>query len=314
MKLILPAQIRDRLAPQLPPDTSPVWVDSEGKIEGNPADAQAYFRWWTGRSILEGVLAAAPHVRWLHTPSAGVDHLLIPALLERNLVLTNSAGVHAIPIAEFVLALILNRAKKLADFGQAQAESRWAREIEPEELFERTMLILGIGGIGQAIAERARGFGMRIYGSRRTPKPMDGVDKVVGQYGWRELLPEADYVVIATPLTDETRGMLDAAAFAAMKSSAYLINIARGPIIDEPALVDALRAGRIAGAALDAFEPEPLPADSSLWSAPNVTITPHITAHSPRMRERQIALFLENLRRFRNDEPLLNVVDVAAGY
>jgi phosphoglycerate dehydrogenase-like enzyme len=155
---------------------------------------------------------------------------------------------------------------------------------------------------------------MRILGSRRTPRPMPGVERVVGNDGWRELLPEADYVVLATPLTAETRGMLDAAAFAAMKPSAYLVNIARGAIVDEPAMVAALREGHIAGAALDTFEQEPLPPDSPLWSMPNVTITPHSTAHSPRMRERQIGLFLENLRRFRNSEPLLNVVDIAAGY
>lgn len=314
MKIILPTQIRDQIAPLLPAGQAIAWVDPEGGFEGDPSDAVAYFRWWTGRPVLDKVLAVAPEMRWIHTPSAGVEHLLIAPVLERDITLTNSAGVHAIPIAEFVLALLLSRAKQLPGYAAAQAEARWDRAHEPQELYEQTMLILGIGGIGQAIAERAAAFGMRVLGSRRAPRPMPGVARVVGNDGWRELLPEADYIVVAAPLTEETRGMLDAAAFAAMKPTAYLVNIARGAIIDEAALIAAIGAGRIAGAALDTFEQEPLPPESPLWSLPNVTITPHATAGSPRMRERQIALFLENLQRFRNGEPLRNVVDKAAGY
>jgi phosphoglycerate dehydrogenase-like enzyme len=143
---------------------------------------------------------------------------------------------------------------------------------------------------------------------------MPGVEQVVGEDGWRALLPEADYVVVATPLTPTTRGMIDAAALAAMKPSAYLINIARGAVLDEPALIAALNEGRIAGAALDTFEQEPLPADSPLWHVPGVTITPHTTANSTRMRERQITLFLENLDRFRQGVALVNVVDKDRGY
>lgn len=314
MKILLPAQLRPLLAPRLPAGQAVAWVDEDGHFAGDPSDAVAYFRWWSARPTLDEVLAAAPRIRWLHTPSAGVDRLLSPPVLERDITLTNSAGVHAIPIAEFVLALLLSRAKQLPGFAAAQAAARWDRELHPQELYEQTMLIVGIGGIGQAIAERAAAFGMRVLGTRRNPRPMPGVERVVGSDGWRALLPEADYVVVATPLTEETRGMLDVAAFAAMKSSAYLINIARGAIIDEPALVAALREGRIAGASLDTFEQEPLPADSPLWALPGVTITPHATAGSPRMRERQIDLFLENLRRFIGGEPLLNVVDKAAGY
>jgi phosphoglycerate dehydrogenase-like enzyme len=314
VNIILPAQIRDQLAPQLPAAISVCWVDEHGAFEGRPADAVAYFRWWSGRPVLEKVIQQAPELRWLHTPSAGVDHVLIPPVLEREITVTNSAGVHAIPIAEFVLALLLSHAKRLPDYRAAQAEARWERSFRPGELYEQTLLILGIGGIGQAIASRAAAFGMRVLGSRRSPRPMEGVEQVVGMDGWSALLPEADAVVIAAPLTEETRGMVDAAALAAMKPSAYLINIARGAIIDEPALLAAMREGWIAGAALDTFEEEPLPPDSPLWTLPNVTITPHITSGSPRMHERQIALFLENLRRFRGGEPLLNIVDKAAGY
>lgn len=314
MKIIVPAQIRDLLAPQLPDDVTAVWAQSDATFEGDPADAVAYFRWWGEQNVYEQVLRVAPQVRWIHTPSAGVEHLLTPAVLARDLTLTNSAGVHAIPIAEFVMASMLARAKRLRDYTAAQAEVRWARGLEVGELYERTLLILGLGGIGQAIAERAAAFGMRVWGSRNTARPTPPAERVVAGEAWRQLLPEADYIVLATPLTPATRGMLDAAAFAAMKPSAYLINIARGQLIDEAAMLEALQSGRIAGAALDTFEREPLPAESPLWQLPTVTITPHATANSPRMRERQIALFIDNLRRFRGGLPMRNVVDKAAGY
>ncbi|HMQ32723.1 MAG TPA: D-2-hydroxyacid dehydrogenase [Chloroflexaceae bacterium] len=314
MKIIVPSQIRDLLAPRLPAEVTAVWANPDATFEGDPAGAAAYFRWWGEQNVYEHVLRRAPELRWVHTPSAGVEHLLTPAVLERDLTLTNSAGVHAIPIAEFVLAFMLSRAKGLPEYRAAQAEARWARGLELRELYEATLLILGIGGIGGAIAERAAAFGMRVWGSRRSQRPTPHAERVVTGDEWRALLPEADYVVVAAPLTPETRGMVDAAALAAMKPTAYLINIARGQLVDEAALAEALRAGRIGGAALDTFEQEPLPADSPLWGLPNVTITPHATANSPRMRERQIALFLDNLQRFRNGQPLRNVVDKAAGY
>ncbi|MBX0327292.1 D-2-hydroxyacid dehydrogenase [Oscillochloris sp. ZM17-4] len=314
MKILVPAQIREALEPMLPAGIQAVWVDPDGSFDHSPSDAVAYFRWWTDQPVLDRVLAAAPAVRWMHTPSAGVDHVLTPTVLARDITLTNSAGVHAIPIAEFVLGFMLSHAKQLGAFAAAQDERRWDRSPDSRELYESTLLIIGIGGIGQAIAERAAAFGMRVYGSRRTPQPMPGVARVVGGEGWRDLLPEADYIVVAAPLTPETRGMIDAAAFAAMRPTAYLINIARGAVIDEPAFIDAIRGGAIGGAALDTFEQEPLPAESPLWGLPHVTITPHATANSPRMRERQIALFVENLARFRDGQPLINIVDKSAGY
>ena len=314
MKIIVPVPIRTMLEPQLPSWVDAIWVGHEGAFDGDPSGAVAYFRWWSDQPALEQVLTAAPLLRWMHTPSAGVDRLLTPDVLARDITLTNSAGVHAIPIAEFVLGFMLAHAKQIGAYRDAQAEARWVEGMQLRELYESSLLIIGIGGIGQAIAERAAAFGMRIYGSRRTPRPMPGVARVVGGDGWRDLLPDADYIVVAAPLTDETRGMLDAAAFAAMKPTAYLINIARGALIDDPALSAALRDGQIGGAALDTFDQEPLPAESPLWGLPNVTITPHATASSPRMRERQIALFIENLARFRAGKPLLNSVDKSAGY
>jgi phosphoglycerate dehydrogenase-like enzyme len=176
------------------------------------------------------------------------------------------------------------------------------------------MLIIGLGQIGQAIAERAAVFGMHVVGSRRSGAAVPGVSAVVPADGWRPLLGEADYVVIAAPLTPETRGMIGAAELATMRPDAYLINIARGEIVDEAALIAALQSGRIAGAGLDVFNVEPLPAESPLWGLPNVFITPHISWNSPAVLPRTLDLFLDNLRRYRDGEPLRNIVDKHAGY
>ncbi|RRR70525.1 MAG: D-2-hydroxyacid dehydrogenase [Candidatus Viridilinea halotolerans] len=315
MKIIAPTQIRHLLEPQLPAEVSAVWIAPTLEFEGDPHGALAYMRWWGEQDAFLYVLEQAQQLRWVHTPSAGVDHLLVPLVFERDLMLTNSAGVHAIPMAEFVMGLLLARVKRLPDYYAAQTERRWIGELGLSELYGATMLILGLGGIGQALAERASAFGMRVWGSRRrNSSTTPGVERVVTGDAWRTLLPDIDYLVVTAPLTAETRGMVDAAAFAAMPSTAYLVNVARGPLVDEAAMIAALRSGQLAGAALDTFDQEPLPPEHPLWQLPQVTITPHATAHSPRMHARQVTLFLENLARFRNGQPLLNVVDKSAGY
>jgi phosphoglycerate dehydrogenase-like enzyme len=244
-----------------------------------------------------------------------VDSSLVPAVMERDIVLTNSAGVHAAPISEFVMLLALEHAKQAGRLRALQAERRWAgREMQLSELSDKMMLIIGLGQIGQAIAARASAFGMRVVGSRRSGAPVPGVSHVLADGAWRQMLGEADYVVIAAPLTPETRGMVGAAELAAMRPDAYLINIARGEIVDEDALIAALERGQIAGAGIDVFSTEPLPAASPLWGLPNVFVTPHISWTSPEIRPRTINLFIENLRRYVAGEPLRNLVDKHAGY
>lgn len=314
MKLLLSTSIAEDIEPHLPPGIQVVHVDQAGAFDGDPADAEVFARVWTPHDILDDVLDAAPQLRWIHTPSAGVDHLLTPKVLARDIVLTNSAGVHAIPIAEFVLALMLDRVKCLAALHTAQAGQHWATNLPMDELYGATVLIIGLGSIGQAIAQRAAAFGMRVWGSRRNPQPLPYTEQVVGAGNWRQLLPQADYVIIATPLTPETRGMFDAAALQEMRPDAFLINIARGAIIDEAALLTALRENWIAGAALDVFDSEPLPPDSPFWSLPNVFVTPHCSWTSPHMRQRVAELFLDNLDRYRTGMPLRNIVDKQAGY
>jgi phosphoglycerate dehydrogenase-like enzyme len=319
MKLIIPTSIADKVEPQLreiAPQPKIVHVDQEGAGDGDLADAEVLLRWWMPATTLRRILAAAPRLRWLHTPSAGVDGLLIPEVIERKIVLTNSAGAHAIPIAEFVLLGMLGHAKRASELSALTPENAWEQgsRLHLNELYEKTLLILGLGHIGQEIARRAAAFGMRVIGSRRRLTPVAGVERVVGEDAWRELLPEADYVVIATPLTSATRGMLDTAALALLRPSAYLINIARGEIIDTAALIVALEQGRLAGAALDVLPEEPLPPDHPLWRTPNVWITPHISSSSPRTSERAIAIFLENVRRDMAGQPFVNLVDQQAGY
>jgi phosphoglycerate dehydrogenase-like enzyme len=315
MKLILPVEIAHEIEPHLPENTIVVRVDSEGNIDGDATDTEVYFSWFYLKpTTLHRVLDAAPLLRWHHAPNAGVNHILTPQYLERDLILTNGAGIHGIPIAEFVITYILAYVKQLPKLYQLQNEHNWQRGLPIQELPDKTLLIIGAGGIGQEIAVRAKAFGMRIFGSSRHPKQLPNFDKVVGANEWKELLSEADFVVIATPLTWETKGMIDAETLRLFRPDAYLINIARGAIVDESALTKALQEGWIAGAALDTVFTEPLPAESPLWTLPNVFITPHCSGNSPRVKERTLALFLDNFNRYHQGKPLRNVVDKTAGY
>ncbi len=315
LKLILPDHLITDIEPHLPSNIDVVEVDSEGNLDGDASDAEVYVNgFYLKTSTLDKVLRAAPKLRWQQSPSAGVNHILTPNFLQKDIILTSSAGVHAIPISEFVLTFMLYHAKNLRKLQTLQDERTWVRGVFLEELADATLLIIGTGNIGQAIASRAKAFGVKVWGSRRHPEPLPNFDKVVGADEWRSLLSAADYVVIATPLTPETQGLIDEAALRSMRQSAYLINIARGAIVDEAALVTALREGWIAGAGLDTVLTEPLPPESPLWSLPNVLITPHCSALSPRLKERIAQLFIDNLNRYQTGQPLRNVVDKQAGY
>lgn len=318
MKLILPIEFSDSLKPRLLEDIEQIWADEDGNLDREATEAEAYFNGsYLKQSALQRVLETAPNLRWQHTPSAGVDHILSsPLFLEREIVLTNSAGIYAIPIAEFVMTLILNHAKQFAAVRSLQAQHRWQQNIgfSFTELTNAKLLIIGAGGIGQAIATRASAFGMHVWGSRRHTEPLPGFERIVGTEEWRSLLPEADYVVVAIPLTPQTRGIIDAAVLRSMRSSAYLINIARGAVVNQADLLNALEENWISGAGLDTFDPEPLPADSPLWSLSNVTVSPHCSGFSPQNDQRIVELFLDNLMRYRSGQPLRNIVNKSVGY
>ncbi len=273
-----------------------------------------------GRLITPEFLAKATHLSWIHSPSAGVERLVFMPEVRDNtgLVLTNAKGVHGPAIADHAMGMLLALTRQLPHYHDAQERGAWSRDV-PEgkavALQGRTMLVVGIGGIGTEIAQRAHGFGMRVVATRRSDTPAPDYVEHVGKPGdLASMLPNADVVAICVPLTPETEGLFDETMIGRMKPGAYLINIARGRIVDTDALIAALNDGRLAGAALDVTDPEPLPAGHALWSAPNVLITPHVASDGELTDQRWWALYKENIRRFGAGEPLLNCVDVDAGY
>lgn len=264
-------------------------------------------------------LARAANLVWVQAMSAGVDRYLGNEALMKNdaLVLSNMQGVHGPAIADHAFGMLLALTRDLRYYAKEQDGARWSPggTGSATALQGRTMLVVGLGGIGTDIAQRAAGFGMRVIATRRSDAPGPAyVEKVGRSADLTALLPEADVVAIAVPLTAETEHLFNAAAFAAMKEGAILINIARGKVVDTAALLEALRSGRLAGACLDVTDPEPLPAGHPLWSLPNVIITPHVASDAELTNERSWVLLRENLRRFAAGEPLLNVVDKKAGY
>jgi phosphoglycerate dehydrogenase-like enzyme len=315
VKLILSVDISAKIEPHLPSKIQVVRVDSDGNFDGDASDAEIYLNGFKLKpTTLHKVLATAPQLRWQQTPSAGVNHILTPTFLEHDITLTNGAGIHAIPISEFVLAFILYHAKHLRQLQTFHDQCNWQKPLVIKELANATVLIIGTGNIGAAIASRTKAFGMRVWGSRRHPQPLPNFDRVVGAEEWHALLPEVDYLVVATPLTPKTKGLIDEKVLRSLPNHAYLINIARGAIVDESALTKALIKGWIAGAGLDTLSTEPLPPESPLWSLPNLLITPHTSAITPVLKERIAALFLDNFKRYQTGLPLRNVVDKQAGY
>ncbi|WP_243708265.1 D-2-hydroxyacid dehydrogenase [Actinomadura sp. GC306] len=251
---------------------------------------------------------------WVHIASAGVDRLLFPGLVEAGTVVTNSRGVFDEPIAEYVLGLVLTFAKDLHTTVRLQGERRW-RHRETERITGARALVVGTGPIGRAIGRRLSAAGLAVSGAGRTPRDADpdlGVVHPVERLD--EALAEADYVVLAAPLTPQTRHMIDAAALRRMRPNARLVNVGRGALVHEPDLVEALRAGRIAGAALDVFEDEPLPESSPLWDMPNVLVSPHMSGDVVGWRDELVRLFAANLDRYVAGRPLRNVVDKRLGY
>ncbi|MEO7715482.1 MAG: D-2-hydroxyacid dehydrogenase [Capsulimonas sp.] len=320
MIVLVPEMLYGRLLPEarrLAPNVTlhPYSEDAETHVEGLD-EAEGVLR-WVGGNRFGQLVADGPKIRWLHTASAGVDHVLRPAGVrdKPGLVLTDSGPAFEIAISEFVMAWVLLVARRMPQLMESQRQHVWKSEIQ-DELYGATVGIIGLGPIGQGVASRAKAFGMNTIGLRRKPEPVANIDEVLtGEDGLNRLLEASDYVVIAAAATDETRALIGADQLAKMKPAAWLINIARGSLIDEPSLIETLQAGRIAGACLDVFAKEPLSADSPLWDLHNVHIAPHNSSGwSPGLRERQRAIFLENLRRFAAGEPLENVVDIARGY
>jgi phosphoglycerate dehydrogenase-like enzyme len=266
--------------------------------------------------LLRALWPELHQLQWVHSMAAGLESTLFPELVESPVILTNGRGVFARSLGEFAMAGMLHFAKHLSRMKAQQANRRW-EVFDIEELHGHTLGIVGYGAIGRVAAERARAFGMRILALRRHPeKCLDDplVDRAYAPDQLIELIAESDYILAAAPLTPETRGLIGAAEFAAMKPGAVLINLGRGPVVVEDQLVRALREHRIRGAVLDVFDEEPLPAGHPLWNLDNVLLSPHTADHTSTWLQEAVELFLENYRRFATGEPLLNVTDKQLGY
>jgi len=278
---------------------------------------------YLGFGIPRPLLLAARRLRWVHSAAAGVGNALYPEMRDGNVILTNSAGVHAIPIAEYIVAGVLYFFRGLDLAVDQQRRAEWNKhpfvdERSPlREVGGACALIAGAGGIGSEAARRLSALGAHCVGVRRRPAlgVPSGFERVIGFDALDDELPHADVVVLAAPLTEETRGLLDARRMDSLPKGAIVVNVARGALLDETALIERLRSGKIRGAALDVFQVEPLASESPLWQLRSVLVTPHVSPVSPgRFWTRELDLFLDNWRRFVRGEPLRNVVDKRAGY
>jgi phosphoglycerate dehydrogenase-like enzyme len=297
----------------LVPDLRVVVTRDRSQIEGMLDDIEI-----AAGHVPTELVPRMPKLRWFQQWGAGADWLLRhPEAVEMDFVLTNASGVHPIQISEHIIGMLLMFARALHHAVRAQTRREWWRGTTADvfELAEKTMLLVGVGAIGERTALLAEALGMRVEGIRNNAS--QNVAHVAAMYGpdqLRERLPHADVVVLTVPLSQSTRNMIGANELRAMKPTAYLINIGRGGTINETALVQALREGWIAGAGLDVCEEEPLPPESPLWDMEQVIITAHYAGMTPRYNERAMAIFLDNLRRFRDGAPLRNQVDKQAGY
>ncbi len=307
----------DRPPPGLPAIAEAVelrYADTPEALAAALEGADVLLAWSGGRDLLRPAWRSAGSLLWIQAASAGVDGLLFPELVSSHVVLTNARGVFDRPIAEHVLGVLLLFAKDLRGALERQRRREW-RPRDVETLEGKRLLVVGVGSIGRAIGRTAKAFGMLVRGVGRTTRAGDavfgtvmGVDELHDALGW------ADVVVDVLPATPATHHLFDAEAFAAMNPWARFVNVGRGSTVDEAALVEALRTRRIAAAALDVFETEPLSPESPLWELPNVLITPHVAGDAAGWREAVVELFVENLERYLTGEPLRNVVDKELGF
>ena len=299
------------------PQVNIVHLPDYKRVDEEIGDAEIVIAW----SVRPEQIASAKKLRWIHSPAAAVHQLIFPELVNSEIVLTNAREVHGPVVAEHVIALIFALAKKIPGSVRLQEKHVWGQQILWDELPRvrevagATVGLVGLGSIGRAVAKSAKALGMRVIAVREHPeKGSEGADAVFGPSHIDDVFRQADYVVLAAPVTAGTKAMANAEHLALMKSEACLINVGRGPLVDEAALAAALREKRIGGAALDVFPKEPLAADSPLWDVPNLLITPHTAALTDKLWERHYALFAENLRRRLAGQPLLAVVDKRKGY
>jgi phosphoglycerate dehydrogenase-like enzyme len=299
------------------PDTVAVTVaNTTAACERVAPQADVILNCFSDAGLLERIWPMALRLRWVHSRSAGVDGMLFPALIESPVPLTNARGVFSGVLAEFAIAAVLFFAKDFRRLILSQIAGRWD-QFDITEIRGQTLGLVGYGDIGRAVASRARALGMKVVALRRRPelsREDPDLAQVFSLDRKHEMLAQCDYVVVVAPLTAESRGMIGEPEFAAMKPAAVLINIGRGPVVNQAALITALEQRQIHGAALDVFDTEPLPAGHPFYTLGNVLLSPHSADHTPDWKERSMRVFLENFSRFSRGEPLLNVVNKKLGY
>jgi phosphoglycerate dehydrogenase-like enzyme len=302
---------------RLPANTGIAVGNSAQAFEGAASAADVIFNWSLSGALLREVFLMSPRVQWVHSRSAGLDGQLFPELIESPVPMTNGTGVFSQSLGEFALAAILYFAKDLRRMVRNQMAGLW-EQFDITEINGQTVGIVGYGDIGRAVATRARAMGMDVLAVKRHGPPLYNVDPLVSRvYSPQdriEMIRRSDYIVVSAPLTAETRGIIGEAEFAAMKPEAVVINLGRGPTIDEGAMVRALTARHIKGAALDVFDTEPLPDGHPFYTLDNVLLSPHCADHTPDWMDQAMYFFLAQFERFRKGEPLLNIVDKKLGY
>lgn len=266
------------------------------------------------RKLTDELVKECRDLKWIQSFSAGVNVLPLQTLKEMGVKVTNTSGIHAPQMTDLAMGMILAFSRSLVEHIRYQKTLRWTQEFSYGELLDSELLIIGSGKIGEMLAMKAKAFGMRTVGIKRTVKPLENFDEVRPVSELKDAMKTADYIVILLPLTPETRNLVDAEALSCMKESAVFVNLGRGPIVDENALIEILRKKKIRGAALDVYKREPLPDDSPLWEFDNVIMTPHVGGWGPGNEMRGARLVVDNIRRFRKGEKLINVVDPDMGY
>ncbi len=311
MKAVLPALARPLIEPHLPAGLDVAWFANHEEATAMVADAD--IAWvdmqrpqWTGEAV-----AAGTRLKWVSTIYAGLDAFPLPLLKQRGTILTNGVGINAVAVAEYAVMGVLAAAKRFDEVVRIADRHEWTIQAPGQiELLDTTALIIGYGAIGKLIGDRLTAFGVSVTGVTRT-----GRDGTLTPDQWPGRIGAFDWVILAAPSTDQTKALIGATELTAMKSTAWLINIARGDMVDQEALIEVLTKRRIAGAFLDVVTPEPLPADHPLWSAPNTIHTMHLSGRSQtKMFQRATALFIRNLHAFMAGEAMTNVVDLDAGY
>jgi len=312
MRAVLPAAARPMLEGKLPTDLDVAWFSTPAEAKAGIVDAEiAWVDMQPTRLVAETIEASGPALKWVSTLYAGLDAFPLDRLRDRGITVTNGAGINAVAVAEYAVMGVLAAAKRLDQVVRAYDRAEWPRDAPGKvELDGTTALVVGYGTIGRMIGDRLAAFGVDVTGVTRS-----GRDGTLTPDAWADRIGDYDWLILAAPSTDATKTLIGAAELKAMKTSAWLVNIARGDMIDQDALVAALNDGTIAGAFLDPTDPEPLPADHPLWRTPNTFVTMHLSGRSQtRMFPRAAALFLENLAAWRAGTPMRNVADLDAGY